>query len=339
MHGANRLQLRAAAIAVLSILVPLSGCVGGTAGEPSQAATASAIPPAAPASFDENTGAITGTVTDDQIQPVEGAQIGLVEAPEITTLSDASGAFTLSNLPPGTYSLVVAKLGFASSGKKVDVVAGSALSVPLVIVPLPVATPRHLTYPFAGYIDCAFAVVRTTLAAGCGQGGTTKNTQVIFKDGWPADFTALVFEAEWNSQAQPDWMAFDLVDRNINYYGVYYRIRGTNPAYFFAEKCGDYRSNAFGRAPMPCTEEEVTASKMQLETFYVGKFQEQTHLGDPVCRENITNPGGGANLLNGYQQGCYGVGVATQIRWTNYATVFHLDLPDDVARFSARPDK
>ena len=326
------------AVVATSILASLSGCVGGAAGGPTSADTPGGIQPAAPAQFDENTGAITGTVTDDQIQPIQGADVGLVEKPEKSTQSDAAGAFTLSNLEPGAYTLVVGRLGFESTGKKVEVVAGSAVTVSMLIVPLPVAQPRHFTYRFSGYIDCAFAVVRTTLSAGCGQ-GTTVSTQAPFKGGWPADFSALVFEAEWNSQTQPDWLAFDLVDRGINYYGVYYRIRGTTPAYFFAERCGDYRTTAFGRAPMPCTEEDVTASKMQLETYYVGKLQEQTHAGDAVCRENITNPTGGANLLNGYQQGCYGVGAATQVRWTNYATVFHLDLPADVARFSARPDR
>ncbi|MBI2077829.1 MAG: carboxypeptidase regulatory-like domain-containing protein [Euryarchaeota archaeon] len=328
----------ALAIILLAITAPLAGCVADSEGTSGADTPADGAGPAAPARFDENTGAITGTVTDDQIQPIEGADVGLLEQPETTTRTDASGAFTLSSLQPGTYTLVAGRLGFESAGKKVDVIPGTALTVSILLAPIPVAQARHQTYPFSGYIDCAFAIVRTTLSAGCGQ-GTTVNTQNIFKSGWPADFSALVFEAEWNSQTQPDWLAFDLVDRGINYYGVYYRYRGTTPAYFLAERCGDYRATAFGRAPMPCTEEQVTASKMQLETFYVGKLQEQTHLGDPVCRENITNPTGGANLLNGYQQGCYGVGVATQVRWTNYATVFHLDLPADIARFSARPDR
>lgn len=51
----------------------------------------------------------------------------------------------------------------------------------------------------------------------------------------------------------------------------------------------------------------------------------------------MTSPTGG-NVLPGYQAGCYGVGPAVQVRWTNYVTVFHLELPADIDAYSGRPD-
>lgn len=93
----------------------------------------------------------------------------------------------------------------------------------------------------------------------------------------------------------------------------------------------------FGRAPVPCADDDVNASVMHVETFYNGQFQQETHTFDALCTQNITSPTGG-NVLPGYQAGCYGVGPAVQVRWTNYVTVFHLELPADIEAYSGRPD-
>ena len=58
-------------------------------------------------------GSIDGTVVDAQLFVVSGAQITLTNAAgkTLTTTSSRVGKFTLSNLPPGVYTLQVSKPG------------------------------------------------------------------------------------------------------------------------------------------------------------------------------------------------------------------------------------
>ncbi|MBI2077828.1 MAG: carboxypeptidase regulatory-like domain-containing protein [Euryarchaeota archaeon] len=330
---------------LLAGIVSLSACVGNDA--KAQGSGDGDIPPAAPAQFDDDTGAITGSVTDDQIQPLEGAQVGILEIPDRLTVTDAAGAFTFNNVPPGKYSIVAQRLGFVSGSRSVEVFAGQAVSVQFALAPLAVEAPYHFTHPFTGFIDCVVALVRTTHygIANCPSqisADDTKNFHEIHtktaKDSWPVNFQAVMVEAVWNNQAQPDWLAFDFNDRNIGYFGVYYRFRGTTPVQFYLERCGDYRAQNFGRAPMPCADEQIEASRMHVETFYVGKYQDVTHNLDAACRDNVTNPAGGSNLFPGYQAGCYGVGPGIGLRWNNYVTVWYGMKPEDPDKLSFLPD-
>lgn len=66
-------------------------------------------------------GRITGTVTDDQGQPLKDVLIILIESPsglKYMTKSTAAGDFTVSNLPPGTYEIYVQLAGYKSYAKK-----------------------------------------------------------------------------------------------------------------------------------------------------------------------------------------------------------------------------
>ncbi len=339
MTGASLVQrLQAVAVNGLLILLLLAGCVETEAGPSATDPGPANVPEAVgPATFDDTTGAIDGVVTDDQLQPIPGAQVGAINEPSLVTITDRGGRFVFSNVPPGRYAIGASALGFNAGAKSVDVVAGQPATVSLVLAPLPIATPYHEVFPFNGMLECAAALIRTSLSSACDPTQAGASFHEIYPEGWPTTWNATVVEAEWDSQANPDWLAFDYNDRAIGYFGVYVRYRGTSPVHFVVERCGDYRSTDFGRAPVPCTDDEVNASVMHVETFYNGKFQEETHSFDSLCTQNVTNPTGG-NVLPGYQAGCYGVGPAVQIRWTNYVTVFHLERPTDLETYSARPD-
>jgi hypothetical protein len=330
-------------MSLLVVSMVLGGCVESEAGPASNEGAQNNVPEAVgPATFDETTGAIEGVVTDDQLQPIPGAQVGAIGRPDMVAMSDVAGKFVFSNVEPGTYSIGASALGFDAAAKGVVVNAGEAAMVSIVLNPLPVATPYHDLFLFSGMIECGVALVRTTLSAGCDPSSAGSNTQELYGSGeedpwWPETWNVTVVEAEWDSQANPDWLAFDYNDRAIGYYGVYVRYRGTSPVHFIVERCGDYRETDFGRAPVPCDDDAVNSSAMHVETFYNGKMQGETHAADSLCTQNITAPGYG-NVLPGYQAGCYGVGPAVQVRWTNYVTVFHLERPADLEQYSARPD-
>lgn len=60
------------------------------------------------------TGKISGTVVDESGETIVGAQV-FIEGTTIGTLTDFDGKYSILNLKPGTYTLVVSYLGFATS--------------------------------------------------------------------------------------------------------------------------------------------------------------------------------------------------------------------------------
>lgn len=69
-------------------------------------------------------GSITGTVTDQGSNPVDGATVAISGGASTTT--NASGLYTLSSVAPGTYDLTASKSGYASSTETGVVVSPDA---------------------------------------------------------------------------------------------------------------------------------------------------------------------------------------------------------------------
>ena len=72
----------------------------------------------------EPTGSLTGVVTDEQGQPLEYVSVGV---PSLRTgaLTDSHGRFTISNLPPGTYSVRASFMGYETQERSILVPAGA----------------------------------------------------------------------------------------------------------------------------------------------------------------------------------------------------------------------
>ncbi len=68
---------------------------------------------------------------------VAGARVGLVEAPELKSTSDAEGRFHLSGVPTGSYRLRVELEGFGRAERTVEVLAGATASLELSLPFLP----------------------------------------------------------------------------------------------------------------------------------------------------------------------------------------------------------
>jgi hypothetical protein len=76
------------------------------------------------------TGSITGTVVSSDGAPVPGASVTLQGSTMPPTSSDGAGRFSFSNVPPGAYTIVLTKSGFAATQQQdVFVVAGSPTTV------------------------------------------------------------------------------------------------------------------------------------------------------------------------------------------------------------------
>lgn len=103
----------------LALLAVLAGCVGG-----SKPAT---IAPEGPTvTLGHTTGAIAGYVTDDEINPLPGANVTLrrFTGEFVATLfADAGGAFGFSELEPGRYNVTAKATARETMSQVVDVAA------------------------------------------------------------------------------------------------------------------------------------------------------------------------------------------------------------------------
>ena len=77
-----------------------------------------------PAAAQSRTGTITGTVTGEVGQPLSGAQVGLVGT-GLGTASNASGKYTIVNVPAGQYRIRAQMIGHRPAEDSVNVSAGA----------------------------------------------------------------------------------------------------------------------------------------------------------------------------------------------------------------------
>lgn len=131
------------AIAVLLANL-MAGCVGEAESTADPGTKAGG-----PAQFDDVSGGIEGSITDTELQPIVGALIGILRSDVIledfTVLSDESGAFSFSNVPPGTHTLAGSALGYASGSRSIEVEAGAITQASLIVDKLASVGPYHVT--------------------------------------------------------------------------------------------------------------------------------------------------------------------------------------------------
>ena len=80
----------------------------------------------------KDTAIIQGTVLDAGGASVSGAEISLTPV-KITVVSDAQGAYRITDVPAGKYTLTVSYVGFAPLSTDVEVTAGQTLHLDLTI--------------------------------------------------------------------------------------------------------------------------------------------------------------------------------------------------------------
>lgn len=85
----------------------------------------------APAAFGQATGTITGTVTSETGQPLQGAS---VRTGSNAVITDATGRYTLLNVQPGQHEVRASLLGYAEGTSSASVQAGQAATVNFVLM-------------------------------------------------------------------------------------------------------------------------------------------------------------------------------------------------------------
>jgi carboxypeptidase family protein len=185
------------ALIVLALLF-LSGCTGknlpanvGGSNLPSQ--------PTAGA-FDDDTGAVEGTVLDEESSPIAGVDLLLMPG-SVAGQTAANGGYSFSFLPPGQYALIAVKLGYKQGEMRVDVKAGETVTNPdLVLKQIPVARPHSQVLQYTGYLECRWASFGSGL---CGSTGICLSTCITTNDVakllWTRDKNEFLFQLQDDS--------------------------------------------------------------------------------------------------------------------------------------------
>ncbi|MDX1611199.1 MAG: carboxypeptidase-like regulatory domain-containing protein [Candidatus Thermoplasmatota archaeon] len=178
------------------------------------------------AEFTADAGGVEGVVTDAAVQPIQGANVTLVETNETVTTA-ADGSYALSNVAPGTYTLAVNAPGFISSQQPVTVRANQASVVDFIITQLALEEAYTQQIEWNAFFECGIGVGANLTAADMGypsvtwaacatlnfQGNTT-NDDFSHNIDLEAPLHTLVWEAQWdpsgNAAGDNLWLAADV---------------------------------------------------------------------------------------------------------------------------------
>lgn len=132
--------------AAMTLSVMLAGCAGG-ASDVAETPTPTTDPT-------DDTGGIEGRVLNTEQLPVPDAEVAVLEA-EQSAVTDEDGTFAFNDLDPGSYRLVVQKLGYDSAARAITVAAGQVIEIEFALEAITV-TPDPFTdvLIFDGFIQC-----------------------------------------------------------------------------------------------------------------------------------------------------------------------------------------
>lgn len=164
-------------IAVIATMV-LAGCTDGTTSSTSPSPPATTAPTA---TVSEVAGSIEGLVINEETLPLQGTSVGLQDS-SLAATTDAAGKFVFNELEPGEYKVFASKLGYASAGRSVTVVAGEVASVQIQLQAISLTNQSfYLTTPYEGYMQCSISAF-SPLNACAGVTGEDKTSWIVDLD-------------------------------------------------------------------------------------------------------------------------------------------------------------
>lgn len=176
----------------VAIAVLLSGCGGqppGPAGSPT---------PTAPVVGDDS-GAIEGTISNDELDPIRNAQVALQSGVADPALTNEDGRFVFSEVPPGRHVVFVTALGYSSEARSVDVIAGEVSQVSVQLDPISPDEPFSSTEIKEGYIACGSGAGQSEVGGftqvACGS--QDPNQKFLFNYTFTDDLKGILFEMTW----------------------------------------------------------------------------------------------------------------------------------------------
>ncbi len=148
---------------------------------------------------------VSGTVYDNDLNPVEGAKVSLGSN---TTVSDANGAWTLTEVPVGVHIITVAKDGYVSNSVQVNVVENDLSMTNVIINPIVSTLKGHLMdeidYSITVYGKLTFSDADGKVYATAETSAENPDYEVVFKGAVPESFKVDI-EAKYYKPISYNW--------------------------------------------------------------------------------------------------------------------------------------
>ncbi len=240
---------RTVVLSALLLTTALAGCLGGdedSSGDQVLKEQAKA---------GDRTGGIQGVVTDTAIQPVEGANVTLLEIDQTaTTASDGSYAF--SDLEPGTYTVSVNASGFVSTRNETQVSAGQVNNVDFLLTHLQSTEAYTQVFELKGFFECGaeagwdlrdeapdnpapfdggrYFFLGVAACAGANIAGNTTNDKFMHIFELDPPLNTVIYEMQWEANSQTsEWLGTQLEVEGFSNdaIGRFWRHQGPSPVY------------------------------------------------------------------------------------------------------------
>lgn len=167
--------MKSSLVLVMAVGVVLAGCSGGK-DDPID------VPPAM--------GSIEGFVVDEALRGIINANVTVAGN---RTVTDTNGAFTFGNLTPGVYVVAADAATYLDRQTTVDVQAGNATIVRLVLPVNASALAFHQVFTFKGFVD----------AHGGSNAPELGDCQCDFTVPTDGNWQTVIVEAKWEDTASP----------------------------------------------------------------------------------------------------------------------------------------
>lgn len=187
------------------VIASIAGCVAEPA--PGTKLGSTSIAPAPEPSVSADQGAIAGTVLDEEQRPLSGVEAAIVGSNQ-SVLSDGEGKFTLNGLAPGTVVVAVARLGYESLSRRIDVVAGETTTASFVLVALAIVEPYVERFIENGFTQIAMSAPSFSAGVYYGGLGVLPNSKESFVHNLTESVVAVAATGTWDrsAPATATWM-------------------------------------------------------------------------------------------------------------------------------------
>ncbi len=138
-------------LSVLLVTTVLAGCLTGDDGQGDDQALKEQ------AQAGDRTGGLQGVITDTAVQPIEGANVTLLETDQ-TTQTATDGSYAFSNVDPGSYTVSVNASGFVSARNTTQVTVGEVTNVDFLLTHLQSTEAYTQVFELEGFFECGFEV-------------------------------------------------------------------------------------------------------------------------------------------------------------------------------------
>lgn len=145
------MRLLALLVTVLVVSVVLAGCVSDDPAPEGSASTK-----------DADTGAVRGRILTSSLDPVQGPSVGLTQGDAVVkeVRGDAEGRYSIDEVPPGEYRLVVSSICCRATATTVEVVADEVTVTDLRMVPFTgddLEIASTVQHEWSGFISCGIS--------------------------------------------------------------------------------------------------------------------------------------------------------------------------------------